>query len=192
MMTSREARASASNFIRAADAVAPGDRAGGRSDGAAWAEAFKSGLKSQIRERTSRSRRTRRLGLPSGGFAGSCGCPGGGTGQEGYLAWRRLRLAQSSSAPKATSAPPTRTVGAELVPVKGSCPPAVVVVAPPTAEVVEVAPATVLVVVTPAGQGGSGSGCECLVRLFSVGSVQCARAMISSVEPSSVGASIRT
>src|SRR5215208_1301954 len=118
--------------------------------------------------------------------------PPGGAGRDGYLAWRRLRLAQTSSAPKATIAAPTSTVGAELVPVKGSCPPAVVVVAPPTPEVVVVAPATVLVVVTLAGQVGSGSGCECLVRLFSVGSVQCARAMISGVEPSSVGASIRT
>src|SRR5215217_2849985 len=169
MMTSREARASASNFIRAADAVAPGDRAGGCSDGAAWAEAFKSGLKSQIRERASRSRQTRRLGCPAAGSPTTRADAPVGWGGRAYLTWRRrLRLVQSSSAP------------------------AVVVVTPPTAAVVVVTPAAVLVVVTPAGQVGSGSGCECLVRLFSVGSVQCARAMISSVEPSSVGASIRT
>src|SRR5215211_3597940 len=168
-----------------------GDRAGGTLGWCSLGGGFQIRSKESNQGANVASRRTRRLGLPSGGFAGSCGTPR--WGREGYLAWRRPRLAQTSSAPKATITPPTRTVGPELVPVKGSCPPpAVVVVAPPTAEVVVVAPATVLVVVTLAGQVGSGSGCECLVRLFSVGSVQCARAMISSVEPSSVGASIRT
>ncbi len=75
--------------------------------------------------------------------------------------------------PEGHHPPPTRIVGPELGPGEGQLPAGRGGGAPPTAEVVEVAPTTVLlVVVTPAGQVGSGSGGECLVRLFSVGSVQ--------------------